>query len=112
MRRLRHILSLLITLTFMVGVTVQAAHVDRMGSMPERVDTAMHMDQAGSDGCPDCDMGKAAMQGAACQSVCIAMPRSEEHTSELQSLMRTSYAVFCLKKRKKQPIHTKDCAQS
>src|SRR3546814_8914202 len=30
--------------------------------------------------------------------------RSEEHTSELQSLMRTSYAVFCLKKKKKQNI--------
>src|SRR3546814_5623782 len=34
---------------------------------------------------------------------------SEEHTSELQSLMRISYAVFCLKKKKKQsntvPIH-------
>src|SRR3546814_7814839 len=28
-------------------------------------------------------------------------PRSEEHTSELQSLMRISYAVFCLKKKKK-----------
>src|SRR3546814_2211097 len=28
--------------------------------------------------------------------------RSEEHTSELQSLMRNSYAVFCLKKKKKQ----------
>src|SRR3546814_7560148 len=28
-------------------------------------------------------------------------PRSEEHTSELQSLMRTSYAGFCLKKKKK-----------
>src|SRR3546814_4907124 len=28
-------------------------------------------------------------------------PRSEEHTSELQSLMRISYAVFCLKKNKK-----------
>src|SRR3546814_3852614 len=27
--------------------------------------------------------------------------RSEEHTSELQSLMRTSYSVFCLKKKKK-----------
>src|SRR3546814_8139843 len=27
--------------------------------------------------------------------------RSEEHTSELQSLLRTSYAVFCLKKKKK-----------
>src|SRR3546814_3594356 len=31
----------------------------------------------------------------------IEAPRSEEHTSELQSLMRISYAVFCLKKKKK-----------
>src|SRR3546814_8226541 len=30
--------------------------------------------------------------------------RSEEHTSELQSIMRISYAVFCLKKKKKQII--------
>src|SRR3546814_2601571 len=30
-----------------------------------------------------------------------AQVRSEEHTSELQSLMRISYAVFCLKKKKK-----------
>src|SRR3546814_5971967 len=30
-----------------------------------------------------------------------AQVRSEEHTSELQSLMRTSYAVFCLKKKNK-----------
>src|SRR3546814_7360587 len=30
--------------------------------------------------------------------------RSEEHTSELQSLMRISYAVFCLKNKKKQQI--------
>src|SRR3546814_3959140 len=29
-----------------------------------------------------------------------ALERSEEHTSELQSLMRISYAVFCLKKKK------------
>src|SRR3546814_10031303 len=34
-----------------------------------------------------------------------ALRRSEEHTSELQSLMRISYAVFCLKKKKK-PNHT------
>src|SRR3546814_6119409 len=33
--------------------------------------------------------------------------RSEEHTSELQSLMRTSYAVFCLKKKKEKTTHTK-----
>src|SRR3546814_7070127 len=31
----------------------------------------------------------------------LTMTRSEEHTSELQSLMRISYAVFCLKKKKK-----------
>src|SRR3546814_8775385 len=37
----------------------------------------------------------------------IADGRSEEHTSELQSLMRTSYAVFCLnKKRYKTPRYT------
>src|SRR3546814_1461042 len=34
--------------------------------------------------------------------VLIAAVRSEEHTSELQSLMRISYAVFCLKKKKRQ----------
>src|SRR3546814_10887091 len=33
-----------------------------------------------------------------CRFACRAAGRSEEHTSELQSLMRISYAVFCLKK--------------
>src|SRR3546814_8375486 len=40
---------------------------------------------------------------------CRESTRSEEHTSELQSLMRISYAVFCLKKKKKQDaqqLHT------
>src|SRR3546814_7333440 len=32
----------------------------------------------------------------------VGVGRSEEHTSELQSLMRISYAVFCLKKKKQQ----------
>src|SRR3546814_3490437 len=38
---------------------------------------------------------------APCSSVvrCVVSRRSEEHTSELQSLMRISYAVFCLKKK-------------
>src|SRR3546814_2261003 len=37
-----------------------------------------------------------------------SVPRSEEHTSELQSLMRISYAVFCLKKQTyvQRPRHT------
>src|SRR3546814_6808855 len=34
--------------------------------------------------------------------------RSEEHTSELQSLMRNSYAVFCLKKKKKTKTNIKE----
>src|SRR3546814_4011149 len=36
----------------------------------------------------------------------IIVPRSEEHTSELQSLMRISYAVFCLKKKHTQQLAT------
>src|SRR3546814_7506081 len=40
--------------------------------------------------------------GPACGVINTAQ-RSEEHTSELQSLMRISYAVFCLKKKKKTP---------
>src|SRR3546814_4971299 len=44
------------------------------------------------------DLGELALG----QNMLIAfMPRSEEHTSELQSLMRISYAVFCLKKKKR-----------
>src|SRR3546814_4102110 len=36
----------------------------------------------------------------------VLLYRSEEHTSDLQSLMRLSYAVFCLKKRHLQRSHT------
>src|SRR3546814_7438326 len=39
--------------------------------------------------------------GGRCRGRLSARGRSEEHTSELQSLMRISYAVFCLKKKKK-----------
>src|SRR3546814_10554324 len=39
--------------------------------------------------------------------VTLSMERSEEHTSELQSLMRISYAVFCLKKKTKPIEETK-----
>src|SRR3546814_1421331 len=37
------------------------------------------------------------------------LPRSEEHTSELQSLMRISYAVFCLKKKNTNSIAISSC---
>src|SRR3546814_2167801 len=39
---------------------------------------------------------------------CNLASRSEEHTSELQSLMRISYAVFCLKKQKQQQKEAPD----
>src|SRR3546814_3816658 len=45
----------------------------------------------------DFGSGPMAAAHASCQG---GLPRSEEHTSELPSLMRISYAVFCLKKKK------------
>src|SRR3546814_9026611 len=47
------------------------------------------------------DAAPGAPVGTASLSFRPASVRSEEHTSELQSLMRISYAVFCLKKKKK-----------
>src|SRR3546814_2147692 len=60
-----------------------------------------------SDGRPT---GRAVVEPASSEEPIVAVPekgiggrgggRSEEHTSEIQSLMRISYAVFCLKKKK------------
>src|SRR3546814_2369515 len=54
---------------------------------------------------------RAAALGAAHRTLDPARPaagdRSEEHTSELQSLMRISYAVFCLKKKNKKKTNTR-----
>src|SRR3546814_9124187 len=51
----------------------------------------------------------AAFLNGAAHGAKISHARSEEHTSELQSLMRISYAVFCLKNKKhqKQKTHTR-----
>src|SRR3546814_3715350 len=46
----------------------------------------------------------AVAEGVKGEPVRPAIARSEEHTSELQSLMRISYAVFCLKKKKQYHI--------
>src|SRR3546814_7395075 len=52
----------------------------------------------------DRQLGRAPDERSACMKASLAelavRNRSEEHTSELQSLMRISYAVFCLKKNK------------
>src|SRR3546814_10379046 len=57
---------------------------------------------------PKLDVPRAALETAFREAVASRftmdwrISRSEEHTSELQSLMRISYAVFCLKKKKQQ----------
>src|SRR3546814_9655725 len=46
---------------------------------------------------PDRDVGFAIMMNSEDSGMILGLTRSEEHTSELQSLMRITYAVFCLK---------------
>src|SRR3546814_3209775 len=50
-------------------------------------------------------IGTSARGAVGARSGCPKLSRSEEHTSELQSLMRISYAVFCLKKKKNNQYH-------
>src|SRR3546814_4963319 len=50
--------------------------------------------------------GRIQLVSGALLALGIAVSRSEEHTSELQSLMRISYAVFCLKKKKSHKTHS------
>src|SRR3546814_4410819 len=55
-----------------------------------------------------CACASSSAVGASPVTAAVSMSstmRSEEHTSELQSLMRISYAVFCLKKKKTQNTH-------
>src|SRR3546814_7853351 len=78
------------------GLLASAPPAIRIGSEGARTDHSVrHQNQRN----PQCDMVRVRLG----QRV-----RSEEHTSELQSLMRISYAVFCLKKKtQKQLTHTK-----
>src|SRR3546814_7926043 len=68
-----------------LGIQVESA--DELGQMQSRLESLQ----------PDVEKE----EGVAC---CYAK-RSEEHTSELQSLMRISYAVFCLKKKNSYHLH-------
>src|SRR3546814_8919477 len=80
-----------------LGRQPAGGHGDHPGVLPGRHGTAVvGARPAARGGCA----GAAARLTAACEATGGAWPRSEEHTSELQSLMRISYAVFCLKKKK------------
>src|SRR3546814_4601755 len=54
---------------------------------------------------PKRDLRLETLAGVLKGEILVHIHRSEEHTSELQSLMRISYAVFCLKKKKTQHAH-------
>src|SRR3546814_2780838 len=65
-------------------------------------DVAARIERAAGRGRAQRLQHHAAVAAAAVElHACVLAIRSEEHTSELQSLMRISYAVFCLKKKKK-----------
>src|SRR3546814_1990416 len=69
---------------------------DQQQLWPEGVDRRQ---QAVFPGCPEAAAAGARWQRGVEDVAGAALVRSEEHTSELQSLMRISYAVFCLKKK-------------
>src|SRR3546814_5032826 len=72
----------------------------RLGHGVVEADDAVFLDLQGfgAHGALVADGRADARRSVACQWEGDSAKRSEEHTSELQSLMRTSYAVFCLKK--------------
>src|SRR3546814_4385760 len=73
-------------------------HVTDITQMTKRV--ALYQGMGGRNGVYGQTTGKfRPLLGRQVQPVAGQPPRSEEHTSELQSLMRISYAVFCLKKK-------------
>src|SRR3546814_1474400 len=80
---------------------IVGSHLDRYAVADQHADTVLAHPAGG--------MGEdvmAVVQRDA-RSAILPPARSEEHTSELQSLMRISYAVFCLKKKKHYRKHTK-----
>src|SRR3546814_8908358 len=84
------------------GIRHLAAEIiDEDGHLLVREGLVEHLGGAqGRAGIADKGVGHGALAAGRAEEM-----RSEEHTSELQSLMRISYAVFCLKKKKK---HTRD----
>src|SRR3546814_4479704 len=73
-------------------------------ALPDGIRTRIHDGLRSTGASANCTGERAILSPATCfapASSADAGLRSEEHTSELQSLMRISYAVFCLKKKKK-----------
>src|SRR3546814_4207105 len=79
--------------------------VEAAGGMTHAVEKGLpkqHIERAAAARQARVDKGEDVIVGVNKYRLADEDERSEEHTSELQSLMRISYAVFCLKKKKNQ----------
>src|SRR3546814_4009160 len=88
------------TYSSVCGVTYSPSRAPTLTTMPANGDwigTECATSRVFSSRCT-CERGRSS-NNSRCRALCASC-RSEEHTSELQSLMRNSYAVFCLKKKK------------
>src|SRR3546814_1803389 len=106
---LRRWFALCAVVALSLGLVAQGFAAADMDAKMMTAAAAGDMSPASGD-CDGCG-GDDGMPATGCFALCggtvavltnVAPLRSEEHTSELQSLMRISYAVFCLKKKKKQ----------
>src|SRR3546814_7579116 len=76
--------------------TMEGPAGDTLRSLPMRMNIIAMAAHANTCVIPQLMLGNAVMN----EQSLSGLRRSEEHTSELQSIMRISYAVFCLKKKK------------
>src|SRR3546814_6001323 len=95
-----------VALRFQKYALISAAVVDGSGRLVGMVtvDDIVHIisEEAGEDALLLSGAGEGDINEPVITSYRARVRRSEEHTSELQSLMRISYAVFCLKKKTKE----------
>src|SRR3546814_1267612 len=84
----------------MLAVGARLAPDDRTGRLAHRMPGQRHPLAVGFH-VELLQVGREALEALVVGQHRLRAERSEEHTSELQSLMRISYAVFCLKKKKK-----------
>src|SRR3546814_5806215 len=80
------------------ALSCNCSHCRRKGFLLAFLPADVFTLTSGEDALTDYHFNQHAITHRFC-ATCGAQPRSEEHTSELQSLMRISYAVFCLKKK-------------
>src|SRR3546814_6210229 len=78
------------------------ALISRFEFRGQQIATSLENIDAAKSAIMDVDLAAEQSKLVSNQVLVQAAVRSEEHTSELQSLMRISYAVFCLKKKKYQ----------